>query len=219
MIVAGKCPPETEELEATEKKGFENAELYLEKHHLDSFEESLSNCQNSDLNIASVHTPHVQIEEEEYLLKADKLAQELDAKLVFHSKKILHLAIPQVEELGLDSEPVFENQPGASLRHLKQTILDKNRKLTLDTAHFYMAEEEYLQQLEYLLTNYADQVQVIHLCDSKETEDGLSFGEGNLEMEKLAALINNSDFNGALVLEVMPDKQADALQKWREFNF
>jgi len=217
MKIAGKSPPESEELEKTVERGLEHVELYLERCHLDNFEQSLENCENTEINICSIHTPHVGIEEKDYFRKADKLAQKLDAKLVFHSKKILHTAIPEIEKLDLDSTPVFENQPGASVRHLKQTILDQNRKLTLDTAHLYMAEKNYIEKIADLLQNYREQIEVIHLCDSTPTKDGVGFRKGEMEMKEMCQIIYESKFDGIVVLEVMPEEQEEALEKFKNF--
>lgn len=218
MIIAGKCPPEKEELKDARERGFDNVELYLEKEHLDDFEKILENCQNSELEIVSLHTPHVNIEEETYFLKSDKLAQKLDAKLVLHSKRILHTATNEVENIGFDSELFFENQPGSSVRHLKQIILDQERNLALDVAHFYMAEENYVQKTGEFLQKYTDQIGVIHLCDSSTTQDGLGFGKGVMDMEKVCQAVDDSAFDGILVLEVMPDEQEDALEKWKSYT-
>lgn len=217
MIVAGKCPPGKDDLEAAQGRGFKHIEIYLEKRHLDRFKETLENCQESDINIATVHTPHLGIEEKEYFLKADELAQQLDARFVFHSKKILHTAIPEVEGFGLESEPAFENQPGSSIRHIKQTILNQDHNLTLDTAHLYMATENYIEETKELIQSYNEQIPVIHLCDSTQLEDGVGFGEGEMDMEKLCQLINDSGFDGVVVLEVMPNQQEDAFEKWKSY--
>jgi len=52
-----------------------------------------------------------------------------------------------------------------------------------------------------------DQISLIHLCDSSDIKDGLGFGEGIMDMKAVCKVIDNSDFDGIVVLEVMPDYQ------------
>lgn len=218
MKIAGKCPPEPEELEATEGIGFENVELHLKPHHIDNYEESIRACRETDLNIVSIHTPHVPLTRSEYFWKSEEMAEELDAFLVVHSNKLHHSHTNKVENLGLQPAHGYENNPGASVRHLEAMILESDLNLVLDTAHLYMAEEHYYEKMEYLLDRYTDQIDIIHLCDSTKTDDGLGFGEGRIDMEKVCRMINDSDFDGVLVLEVMPEHQKKALKKWRRYT-
>lgn len=218
MKIAGKCPPEKDELEAAAERGFEQVELYLEKQHLEELEESISNVRSSPVDAISVHTPHVTLEEKDYFLKADRLASELDAFLVFHSQYLHHVHITQLEEMKIGSEYGYENNPGASPRILESTILDQGHRLVLDTAHFYMSEKDYLGEMSRFLDEYSSQMPLIHLCDSTRTEDGLDFGEGDMDMEKLCKIIDDSGFDGILVLEVMPEDQGHALEKWNEYT-
>ncbi|MBC5793260.1 MAG: sugar phosphate isomerase/epimerase [Nanohaloarchaea archaeon] len=217
MIVAGKCPPEKKELEETEKKGFENIELFIERKHLDSMDKTLKNLRESSLKTVSVHTPHVTLEEDEYLKKADRLAEELNAYLVFHTGKYVHSEYEQVEELDFKSEHGYENQPGASIRCLENCVLNRDHELVLDVAHLYIAEENYLERTKYLLENYQEKIELIHMCDSTEINDGIAFGEGDLDTEELSKLIK-SNFNGIVVLEVMPEDQEEALKKWQSYQ-
>lgn len=218
MKVAGKCPPEKEELENTEKKGFNNTELYLEKKHLDNFEESLRNCQSSDLNINSIHTPHVKPDRTKYFELSDKLASKLDAELVIHTMYGHHNDIPGFEEIGFSSSYGYENNPGISIPHLEEFILDQDHRMVLDTAHLYMtSDHEFFENLNYLLDNYIEQISVIHLCDSTMKEDGLGFGEGDIDMEKLIKVVKQK-FDGKVTLEVMPEHQEDALEKWNSIS-
>jgi len=218
MILAGKSPPKKEHLELIEKQTeFENIELYIEKRHLDHFQDTVQAVEESDLNVVSVHTPHVSVSELEYFSLADKLAEKLDAFLVCHSKQIIHLSMPKVEEHGLSSEHGYENQPGASIRHLRAALLDKDVKLVVDTAHLYTAEENYIEEMDKLLSNFTDQIPLMHVCDSTLTDDGLPFGEGDMEMEEVCKTISDSEFDAILVFEVMPDHQQDALDKWKKW--
>ncbi|MFP4038844.1 MAG: sugar phosphate isomerase/epimerase family protein [Candidatus Nanohaloarchaea archaeon] len=213
MNVAGKCPPEPEELHEAEEKGFNNVELYLEKKHVNRLEKTLKACRRSNLNVVSVHTPHVTPEEEEYLEKAGELAEELEAYLVIHSQCFHHVHIPELEKLSIQDRYGYENNPGISVYHLEKTILEKDHDLVLDTAHLYMSGM--IEELPRILREWSNQIKVIHLCDSTDLEDGLAFGAGDMEMEKIIQGIKASEFDGIVVLEVMPEHQEEALEIWR----
>jgi len=150
-------------------------------------------------------------------LLADKLAEELDAYLVFHSQYLHHTHIPELENLEIKSEYGYENNPGASKNILQNAIINEGYELVLDTAHFYLGDHS-PKDLEKFLERNIDQINVIHLCDSSNTEDGLGFGEGVMDMEEICQIIYNSDFDGIIVLEVMPDYQEDALRKWNSYT-
>lgn len=219
MKLAGKCPPEPGELEAVNERGFDHVELMLQEEHLDRFDETLAAVRDSDLNTASIHTPHVSLSGIGYFEEADRLAAELDALLVVHSQFMHHVHIDRVEqEVNFQAEYSYENNPGVSSHHFKNLILNQGFDITLDTAHLFMAEENYLKELESLLDSYSSRIEVIHLCDASPTEDGLGFGEGDMDMEKVCRLIHSSEFDGVLVFEVMPEHQAEALQKWKSYT-
>lgn len=214
MKVAGKCPPETAELQEAAEKGFEHVELYLEKQHLEEIDEAVERCRGSDLEVVSVHTPHVGLDESEYFLKADQLAERLEAYLVFHSQHLLHVCIPEIEELSLESEYGYENNPGISRHHLDESILSQGHELVLDTAHLYMATSNFQTVLRDVLDERHDHIGVIHLCDSTDLKDGLCFGEGEIDMAAAMEAINQSRYDGIVVLEVMPGCQQNALEEW-----
>lgn len=217
MIIAGKCPPEPEELEYAKGRGFDYVELYLEKRHVNDLEGSIRAVEESEVEAVSIHTPHSTLDEKEDFEKAGDMAEELDAFLVFHSQYLHHVHIPKLEGLDISCEYGYENNPGVSKRLLEALILENGHELVLDTAHFFMAEENYMQETEELLESYGEQIPVIHLCDSSRQKDGLAFGEGEMDMESLCRVIEGSDFDGILVLEVMPDHQEDALARWNEY--
>ncbi|MFB6181185.1 MAG: sugar phosphate isomerase/epimerase family protein [Candidatus Nanohalobium sp.] len=214
MIVAGKCPPEEEELEKAFERGFENVELYLERRHLDSFEEALEACLEAEVDVVSVHTPHVSLGESGYFVKADELASRLDAYLVFHSACVHFSQLSELEEF--DSNHGFENQPGTSMHHWRNALLEEGRELVFDVAHFYMASNSFQEGLETVLDRFSDSMSVVHLCDSTELDDGLAFGEGEISVEETIRKVKASEFDGVVVLEVMPGDQEEALEKWRE---
>lgn len=218
MIIAGKCPPEKEELQDAYERGFDKVELYLEKHHLNDLEERVELIRESKVEVVSVHTPHVSLKEKRYFIKTDELAQKLDACIVFHSQYLHHTHIPELEKLDINSNYGYENNPGVSRYALENLILGRGHNIVLDTAHLYIAEKDFQSSLEKLLTERHRQIKVIHLCDSSKTNDGLPFGEGDIDMGKTCKKINDSSFDGIVVLEVMPEYQETALEKWREFT-
>ncbi len=219
MEVVGKCPPESEELESAKERGFDKVELYTTREHFDNLEKTLEAVKNAEVEVVSVHTPHVHIDDDKaYFWMADYLCREIDAYLVFHSQYIHHAHIPKLEQLQIKSDYGYENNPGASEPHITTNILEEGHQMVLDTAHFFMAEENYIEGIEGLLSNYGDQIDLIHLCDSTMTEDGLAFGEGEMDMEKVSQKIAESGFDGILVLEVMPEDQRDAREKFEEYT-
>jgi len=217
MIVAGKCPPEKEELRYAAERGFEHVELYLEKKHLDQIEETVENVKKSDVEAVSVHTPHVSLDNRGYLKLADYLASELNAYLVFHSQFLHHTHIPELEKLNIKSSYGYENNPGVSKTFLEKGIVEQGHELVLDTAHFFLGDHSSEDFRSFLETNI-ECIELIHLCDSSWTKDGLPFGEGDMDMERFCQDIDNSGFDGILVFEVMPDHQEDAFEKWKNYT-
>ena len=217
MIIAGKCPPEEEEIKQTIERGFDKVELYLEKHHLDQFQKTVRVLEESEVEVVSIHTPHVNLDDKGYIVLADQLAQRMGAYLVFHSQYMHHTHIPKLEELEIQSDYGYENNPGVSSTFLEKSILDRGHEMVLDTAHFYLGDHS-PEDMGNFLTENMDNVSVIHLCDSSDTKDGLGFGQGVMEMEKICQVIDQSGFNGILVLEVMPEHQKDAFEKWEKYT-
>jgi sugar phosphate isomerase/epimerase len=216
ITVAGKAAPESDELEWASDRGFDDIELYLERTHLTDVDRTVDVVEAAPVDVVSVHTPHVTTEELEWVQRADRLADSLDAYLVVHSKRIIHAQITALEPLDLRAPHGFENNPGASERHLRSMILDRGHEFVLDTAHLYMADADYLATAERLLAAYGDRIRVVHLCDSTRTEDGLGFGKGSMDMAALSRLIRQH-FEGLVVLEVMPEEQADAKERFETY--
>lgn len=210
MIVAGKCPPEADAFRAAADRGFEAVELYLEREHLESVEDIAAAVEASAIEVVSVHTPHVSLAESEYLNETDRLAVALDAFVVVHSSHLNHVDIPDVEALDLRAAYGYENKTGVSVRHLKHVILEPGHDLVLDVAHLFMAEADYLTGIEFLLTEYGDQIRLVHLCDSTPVQDGLKFGAGDMDIRATTRLLDRH-FDGTVILEVMPADQTAAL--------
>jgi len=214
--VAGKALPTAESLRATAERGFDRAELHCPPWTLDDVAETAATVRESPLTAASVHTPHVCPDDLDPILAADRLARRLETTLVVHTQHLQHTRVPTVEALGLSADRAYENNPGASVRHLEATILDRGLDLVVDTAHLYMAHESYRDRLAELLDRYGDRIPVVHLTDATPREDGLPFGEGESDLPALGRLLKERH-EGTVVLEVMPDHQRAALEQFREF--
>jgi sugar phosphate isomerase/epimerase len=216
VTLAGKCRPEPEALREVRELGFEAIELQLLATHLDAFERSLAAAERSDLDIVSVHTPHLTLEAAEYFSLADAFAAALDATLVVHSKHLQHVHIPEFEALDFDADYAYENNPGCSHYHLENLILSEGHDLVLDTAHLYMAEAAYLGALETLLREHLSSVPVVYLSDSTPRRDGLQFGAGSADLDGTIGLLKRL-YEGVVVLEVHPPTaQAEARTRFVE---
>lgn len=211
MHLVGKCPPDAESLTAAADRGFDAVELYLTPEHLDDVAETVRTVQTSPVSAASVHTPHARPEEGETFRRADDLAARLDAYLVVHSQYLQHFHVPVLESYDFAADYGYENNPGASLFHLRNTILDRGHELVLDTAHLYATTARYYETLERLLSEYGSQLSVVHLTDGTTTADGLAIGAGEIDLRATTELLDRQ-FEGTVVLEVMP---ADQRAGWR----
>jgi sugar phosphate isomerase/epimerase len=215
MIVAGKCPPTADELRAASDRGFDAVELHLSTDDLDAMEETTAVCRAAPVEVVSMHTPHVDLDELEYVQRANDLCERLDATLVVHSTKIPLSNIDRVlDRIDITVPHGFENSTGHSLHFVRNVLFDEGRSLVLDTAHLYTAEEAYCSILEDLLAEYGNSIPVVHCCDGTKLTDGLAFGTGTMDMERVMATLHEN-YDGILVLEVMPDEQEDALEMWR----
>ncbi len=211
MLVAGKCPPTADELRAADERGFDAVELHLRIEDVDAFGETLAVCRSAPVDVVSIHTPHVGLGNLDAIQRTNDLCAELDATLVVHSTKIPLTNLDRVDDAVEFTVPHgYENSTGHSRYFLENVLLARNRSLVLDTAHLYTAEADYLGALSHLLSEYGDRIPVVHCCDGTKYEDGLAFGEGTMEMEAVISLLRDA-YDGIVVLEVMPDEQADAL--------
>lgn len=209
MNVLGKCAPAHDALQAAADRGFEAVELYLTVDDLVAVDETANTVERASVDAEVVHTPHVQPEDERSFRLADELADLLDAYLIVHSQYLQHTHIPTLEAYEFDVAYGYENNPGASVFHLKNLVLEQGHDLVLDTAHLYTAERSYLDALERLLRRFGEQIQVVHLTDGTLTTDGLAFGRGEIDLDATTQLIDNHH-DGMTVLEVMPEDQRDA---------
>jgi len=214
--VAGKALPTAESLRSAAERGFECVELHCPASALADVDETAGTIRDGPVAVASIHTPHVTVDDLGPIEDADRLARTLDATLVVHSQYLQHTRIPDVEALDLTADRGYENNPGASVRHLEATVLDAGHDLVVDTAHLYMAHEHYVDRLRTLLDRYGRRVPVVHLTDSSPRVDGLPFGDGDVDLPALGRLLKRS-FDGTVVLEVMPEHQRAALEQFRTY--
>lgn len=205
MRIIGKAAPDPDDLERAQDDGFDSVELYVTTNHLDAYETTVNAINASGLDVAAVHTPHVSPEQASYIDRAADLAGTYNALLVFHSSRFPPLDIQYGEELAYN-RITYENQYGFPRRVIEHLILEEGKELTLDTAHLFIASDTFYTDMELLVERAAH----IHLCDSTTTVDGLPFGEGNIDMERVVHIIQKSTFDGSVVMEVMPEHQQDA---------
>jgi len=216
MNLVGKCPPSPAKLDAAADRGFDSVELHLRPADLDDVATTAARVQQSPVSAASVHTLHARPDDPEPFRQSDALAQRLDAYLVVHSQYAQHTHTALLDSYGFTVPYGYENNPGMSVHSLRNLLLDRGHDLVLDTAHLYMAEPTYLDSLKALLRDYGDQIQVVHFTDGTPLEDGLAFGNGDIPLERTADVLD-AHFDGAVVLEVMPDDQADARRRVLEW--
>lgn len=214
--VAGKAIPVTDSLSNAADRGFERVELHCPIAVLEDVAETAATVRESPVSAASIHTPHVTVDDLEPIADADRLARALDATLVVHTQYLQHTRIPDVEALDLRADRAYENNPGASVRHLTAAIVDRGHDLVVDTAHLYMAHEDYVDRLADLLDRAGDRVPVVHLTDSSPRVDGLAFGDGEVDLPAIGRLLKSS-YDGTVVLEVMPEHQREALERFRAY--
>jgi sugar phosphate isomerase/epimerase len=219
LTIAGKAPPEPDELADAADRGFEQVELYLEPSHLRDVDETVDIVAAAAVDVVSVHIPHVRLSELEWIHLADELACAFDATLVVHSKYVDAAQIPALERLDLSADYCYENKVTMDEGDVRDAILDPGHGFVLDTAHLYIGEADTQAAMERLFSQYGDQIGVVHCCDSTADEDGLGFGAGTMEMRTVWEIIEDH-YGGVVVLEVMPDEQRDALRKvtteWRQ---
>ncbi|WP_058996926.1 sugar phosphate isomerase/epimerase [Haloarcula sp. CBA1127] len=216
MNLVGKCPPTPAKLDAAADRGFDSVELHLRPSDLGDVPATAATVEASPVSATSVHTLHARPDDPDPFRQSDALAQRLDAYLVVHSQYAQHTHTTQLDSYDFTAPCGYENNPGASQFSLANLLLDRGHDLVLDTAHLFMSEPAYLESLTTLLRDYGDQIQVVHFTDSTVLTDGLAFGDGDIPLERTAGVLD-THFDGAVVLEVMPDDQADARRRVLEW--
>ncbi|WP_254271968.1 sugar phosphate isomerase/epimerase family protein [Haloarcula marina] len=216
MDLVGKCPPDPDSLAAAADRGFDSVELYLRPEDLNDVPSTARAVEDSPVDAATVHTLHAHPDDERPFRRSDDLAVRLDAYLVVHSQYAQHTHVERLEAYDFSAPYGYENNPGASVFHLQNLVLDRGHDLVLDTAHLFMSQPDYEAGLTDLLRENGDQIRVVHCNDATPTVDGLAFGAGDVALERTVRALDDH-FDGRVVLEVMPDAQADALSRVREW--
>ena len=231
MNIGGKTAPTYEELDKIPDE-FDFIEVYTEIDHVED-EESLKNSiealNNSDYNPVSIHIPHIVKDEDlmpdwrTYLEKIDRMAEKFDALTVFDS-----MYIPQTHYAGTEqeftpeSDFAFENKAGTSSEMIHNTILDNPNTVNdygfvFDTAHIYVAHPSNYKEKTREFSDHP-QTELIHFNDAVPQQDGLTFTEGDMDAQETYEIIAESDFDGTMILELMPTDQKAALEKVKNWG-
>lgn len=216
MQVVGKCPPTAAALDAAAERGFDAVELHCPVAYTDDVAVTAQVCREAPVDVATVHTPHVGPDRRDGFRDADQLARALDARLVVHSQYYQNVHVDEIESLDLAAPRAYENNVGVSVRHLRAVLLDRGHDLVLDTAHLYTAHENYVERFESLLYEDGERIPVVHLADGSLLHDGLAFGEGEMDLAALVDVLRR-EYEGIVVLEVMPEDQQAALAAFRNW--
>lgn len=222
MEILGKCRPKENVLKEVYSIGFDSVELYLTKDRLDDVEDIIEVCEESEVSISSVHSPHINSETDaakEYFRKADRVANTLNATYLLHSNPFSTFSLVDFyspEDVNSTSF-CYENHPDVSRYFLKENLLDQNVPIALDIAHLYIAEENYLNIFEEFLSTYTpEEIPVIHLADGTRQNDGLYFGEGSIDIEAVFNLVSDL-YNGKVVLEIPVSNRTESLEYSKKF--
>lgn len=214
MEVVGKSTPEREDLEQPVRDGFDCIELYLTTDHLDAYDESVQAVNESGLDVVSVHTPHVSADDVNYLEAAARMADDMDALLVFHSTNI---SMSDAARIGDDlpyERIAYENHSSVPPEDLER-FLDEGYSLMLDVAHLYRATDD--SDYWDTLSGFMDKAAHVHLCDARKERDNLPLGDGDMDLERVVDTIESSIYDGPVVLEVMPAYQRDAKERVEQY--
>lgn len=215
MKLAGKCPPEPDKLKIVSDSGFERTELYTTKDHLDTLDKTIQICKNADIEISSVHTPHVTEGDKEYLRKAITLADAFNARIVVDANPIPLDQLVELEENNTleygSLDHGYENRTIHIKEDMIETVLETGHDMTLDTAHLYRNNPDtFKEEFTTLLDNYDEQISIVHLCDATPEEDHVQFTEGSMPLGFILQQYKQSDVD-YIVLELMPEEQGQAL--------
>lgn len=212
--IAGKAP--SDELGDASEMGFDSVELLLWPEDVESeeaAEQVLSEVEQSDTGIATVHTPHTPYDRPEYLENSARIASEYDVPLVVHSQRTQLAHIRHFEdyfdEFGFEFDYAYENNPETGTSFIEK-ILDSGQPMVLDTAHLGCAEKDALTDFKELLDDYSELIEAVHINDAKTdlpVEDGKAFGDGDMNMKGFSYAVLDSGYEGPVVIEVPPESQ------------
>lgn len=231
MNLAGKTAPTYEELGKIPDE-FDYIEVYTEREHVEdekSLRDSIDTLKNSDYEPVSVHIPHIVKNDDlmpdwqKYLENTDKIAEEFDALTVFDSPYTpqTHYAGTE-DDFDPESDLAFEHQAGISCEAIRNNILnnpntDEDYGFVFDTAHIFVATPSSYKEKTEEYANHP-QTELIHFNDAVPQQDGKTFSEGDMDTQEIYGIIAESDFEGSVILEFMPEDQEEALDKVKEWE-
>jgi sugar phosphate isomerase/epimerase len=207
--IVGKAFVLEEDLILAKKNGFKEIEIGLRREDLSDVKRTIKFLEEFSVNIAAVHTPHVPSEEFELLLRSAEIAEHFGALLIFHSGKIPDIESAQVMENIPYRKKALESNPGTSVTAVENLILRRDLDFVLDVAHIYIGSKNFFDDLDYIFKNYSSQVKWVHICDSSPVKDGLAFGKGEIELDRLIRFLAER-YSGKMTVEVMPQFQGEA---------
>lgn len=231
MNIGGKSAPTYGELDKIPDE-FDYIEVYTKRKHVEDEEalkNSINTLKNSEYEPVSVHIPRIVKDEEimadwqKYLKNTDKMAEELDALMVFDSPYIPQTHYAGTEnDFNPDSDFALEHQAGISCEAIRNNILDspntnEDYGFVFDTAHIFVATPSSYKEKTEEYANHM-QTELIHFNDAVPQQDGKPFSEGDMEAQEIYEIIAESDFDGSVILEFMPEDQEEALEKVKEWE-
>lgn len=221
IILAGKTTPEYVNLTKAVHNGFRHLELALEQRHLNNIEITKENIRtaieelkktNKTFEIISIHTPHINKNETEYLKKTQDLAKEYNAYTIFHST---NLTIEDTIELAKTIEQdhlLIENKTTMDLKSIVHNILPYH-DLVLDIAHLYRTSQNIYNDLEILISTYKNKIKLIHMNDSTKQKDGLPIGDGDIDFHTIINILKKTAYTEPMIIETPQSSQPESRQK------
>ncbi len=221
LILAGKTTPEYVNLTKAVHNGFRHMELALDKRHLNNLEITKENIQtaidelkktNKTFEIISIHTPHINKDETEYLKKTQDLAKKYNAYTIFHSTNLtIEYTIERAKTMDSD-HLLIENKTTMDLKSIVHNILPYH-VMVLDIAHLYRASQNIYNDLEILISTYKNKIKLINMNDSTKQKDGLPIGDGDIDFPTIISILKKTAYTEPMIIETPPSSQAESRQK------
>ncbi len=225
MILAGKRSPEKKDIEAAIlDEGFMYLEIALDDFHLENTEairdiiistrEQLKE-KGHTLVIISFHTPHFDSTHPEYLKKTIDLAKHFNAYTIFHSNKLtLEETLDMAKQINPDDKNMLllENKTTMDIKSIVHNYVP-DYDIALDIAHLYRASHNIYQDFELLISSFKNKIKLIHLNDSTKQQDGLPLGNGDIDIETIAAIMKKTGFSEPIIIETPRESQQDSKEK------
>lgn len=212
--IVGKCFVKKEDFEQAKRNGFHDVEIGLRKEDLKDVKKTISFLESSGLRVVAVHTPHADTGEEDFFSRSAQIAMHFSVFMILHSNRI-----SEADSCRISRKIPYENKGVEStfgnIKVIESCLIKKGCGFVLDVAHFYIASGDFFADLEYLFKKYPSRVKWVHLCDSTKSNDGLPFGQGEIDIERLVKFLD-WHYNGKLTVEVMPEFQKAAKDRCLE---